>query len=50
MVERANYEHYTQVEGNVDAFANAEETVSAFHDRRKQGLILNAVHISGILS
>jgi hypothetical protein len=48
---RAKYELYTQVEGDVDAFANGvEKTVSAFHDRRKQGFILRAVHIGGILS
>jgi hypothetical protein len=51
MVERAKYEYYTQVEGNVDAFANrVEETVSEFHSRCKQGLILSAFCISGILS
>ena len=48
---RAKYELYTQVEGDVDAFANGvEKTVSEFHDRRKQGLILSAVRIGGILS
>jgi hypothetical protein len=29
MVERAKYEHYTQVEGDVDAFANRVEERSA---------------------
>jgi hypothetical protein len=49
---RAKYELYTQVEGDVDAFVanGVEKTVSEFHDRRKQGLILGAVHIGGILS
>jgi hypothetical protein len=33
---RAKYELYTEVEGDVDAFANGvEKTVSEFHDRRK---------------
>jgi hypothetical protein len=50
MVERAKYEHYTQVEGDVDAFANRVEERSEFHDRRQQGLILSAVRIGGILS
>jgi predicted unusual protein kinase regulating ubiquinone biosynthesis (AarF/ABC1/UbiB family) len=36
---------------SINAFANiVEETVSEFHDRRKQGLILSAVRIGGILS
>jgi hypothetical protein len=52
MVERAKYEHYTQVEGDIDAFANrVEETMSEIHDRHQQGLIFfSAVHIGGILS
>jgi hypothetical protein len=37
---RALYELYTRVEGDVDAFANGvEETVSEFHDRRKQTMV-----------
>ena len=51
MVERANYERCSQVEGGVDAFAKGiESIVSEFHDRRRQGLTLGAVRIGGLLN
>jgi len=51
MVERAKYERCSQVEGGVEAFANGVGAlVSEFHDRRKTGLTLGAVHIGSLLS
>lgn len=51
MVERAKYERCSQVEGGVDSFARGvAELVSEFHDRRKEGLTLGAVHIGSLLS
>ena len=42
MVERARYEWCTSVPGGKHAFASGVgEIVSEFHDRRKQGTILN---------
>jgi aarF domain-containing kinase len=51
MVERAQHERCSQVEGGIDAFARGVgELVSEFHDRRKAGLTLGAVHIGSLLS
>lgn len=51
MVERANYERCSQVEGGVDAFAKGVGAiVSDFHDRRRQGLTLGVVRIGSLLA
>ena len=50
MVLRAKHERCSQVEGGIDAFANGvAQLVSEFHDRRKSGLTLGAVHIGSLL-
>ena len=51
MVERARYEHCSQVEGGVEAFSKGVgQLVNEFHDNRKKGLTLGAVRIGSLLS
>jgi aarF domain-containing kinase len=50
MVLRAKSERCSQVEGGIEAFAQGvADLVSEFHDRRKAGLTLGAVHIGSLL-
>ena len=50
MVERAQYERCSQVDGGVEAFSKGiSEIIAEFHDSRKQGLTLGAVRIGVLL-
>jgi aarF domain-containing kinase len=50
MVERAQFERCSQIEGGVDSFASGiADIVSEFHDRRKEGLTLGAVRVGSLL-
>lgn len=50
MVERAKHERCSGIDGGIEAFsAGIGELVSEFHDSRKSGLTLGAVHIGSLL-
>ena len=50
LVERARYERCSQIDGGVEAFSKGiSNIVAEFHDNRKNGLTLGAVHIGVLL-